>query len=352
MLHAARHQRVVLDAIGDRRLRQPLRRNRADDSVAIAQRHQVLRDAAGHHQAVLDGLVAVAVAQRDLVARHRGHEDHAVRHRGAVGHRVAAMRAEHARAIALVFAHRAGMVEQGAQATHADGQVRAQHVLAVEVEEDASHRRLEERGAALVAGRVPGVFEVQRELHHRRGQRRHHDFEIAADRGRHAATDKSGGVLERPDELVHLAHDVDRDVGRFDALGQQEDRDLVVARADVLDERARAGVILVVAQRPVDQQRMDGRVRGDHGTAVFGRERLDHFDVAALHFGDEGARGASFGRRSAELVVDDERAQGNALDAACDHRESPSLVWRACRARAASPSEERARWRRPACRST
>ena len=245
---AARHQRVGLDAGLDGLLRQALGRNRADDSVAIAQWHQVVRDGAGHHQAVLDGLVAVAVAERDLVARHRRHEDHAVRHRGAVGHRVAAVRAEHARAVALVFAHGARVIQQRTQTTHADRQVRAQHVLAEVVEEDAAHRRLEKRRAALVAGRVPGVFEVERELHERRGQRRHHDVEVTADRGRDAAADEGGGVLESPDELIHHAHDFDRDVRRLAALGHQEDRDLVVARTDELDQRARARVILVVAQ--------------------------------------------------------------------------------------------------------
>ena len=44
-------------------------------SVAIAQRHQVVRNAARHHQAVLDGLVAVAIAERDLVTAHGRHED-------------------------------------------------------------------------------------------------------------------------------------------------------------------------------------------------------------------------------------------------------------------------------------
>ena len=70
------------------------------------------------------------------------------------------MRAEHARRVPLVLAHRAGVIEQRAQAADADRQVRAQHVLAEVVEEDAADRRLEERRAALVARRVPGVLVV------------------------------------------------------------------------------------------------------------------------------------------------------------------------------------------------
>ena len=133
-------------------------RNRADDPVAVAQRHEVVRDRAGHDQAVLDRLVTVAVAQRDLVARDGGHEDHAVRHRRAVGHAVGAMRAEHARGVLLVLADRPGVIEQRAQAADADRQVGAQHVLAEVVEEHAADRRLEEGRAAGVPGRVPGVL--------------------------------------------------------------------------------------------------------------------------------------------------------------------------------------------------
>jgi hypothetical protein len=68
-------------------------------------------------------------------------------------------------------------------------------------------------------------------------------------------------------------------------------------------------MVPVIAQRPVDEQGVDGRVGGDHGLAVLGRQRLDHLDVPALHFGDQGAGRAPFGRRRAQLVVDDERAQ-------------------------------------------
>ena len=68
------------------------------------------------------------------------------------------MRAEHARRVLLVLADRARVVEQRAQAPDADRQVRAQQVLAEVVEEDPADRRLEERGAARVARRVPRVL--------------------------------------------------------------------------------------------------------------------------------------------------------------------------------------------------
>src|SRR6185503_638366 len=140
------------------------------------------------------------------------------------------------------------MIQQRTQTAHADGKIRAQHVLAEVVEEYAAHGRLEEGRAALVAGRVPGVLEVQREFHERGGQRRHHDVEVAANRGGYAPTDEGGRVLERPDELVHRAHDFDRDARSLATLGEQEDRDLVVARAYVLDQAAGTRVVLVLAQ--------------------------------------------------------------------------------------------------------
>jgi hypothetical protein len=109
---ALRHHRVGLDSGLERGRLEPLRGDGADDSVAIAQRNQVARDCARHHQAVFDRLVAVPVAERDLVPGHGGHEDHPVRHRSAVGHRVGAVGAEHLGGILLVLAHETGVVEQ------------------------------------------------------------------------------------------------------------------------------------------------------------------------------------------------------------------------------------------------
>ena len=159
-LDALGRQRIGLDRGLDGLLAEPRRRNGADDSVAVAQRHEIGRNAARHDQAVLDRLVTVAVAQRDLVAAHGRHEDHAVRHRRAVGDAVRAVRAEDARRIFLVLADRARMIEQRAEAADADRKVGAQQVFAEVVEEDPAHRRLEKSRAALVAGRVPRILVV------------------------------------------------------------------------------------------------------------------------------------------------------------------------------------------------
>ena len=69
-----------------------------------------------------------------------------------------------------------------------------------------------------------------------RGQRRQHHLQVAADRRRHAPADEGRGVLERPDVLVDHLHHVDRDRRGLAALRHQEDRDLVVPRADELEQ--------------------------------------------------------------------------------------------------------------------
>ena len=292
--HVPGHQRIGLDRRLERLLLQPLRRNRADDAVAIAQRNQVVRNAARHHQAVLDRLVAVAIAERDLPATHGRHEDHAIRHRRAVGDAVGAMRAEHARRVPLVFAHRPRMIEQRTECADADRQVRTQQVLAVEVEEDAAHRRLEEGGTAGVARRMPRVLVLLREPEQRRGQRRHDRGEVAADGGHDAPADECRRILESPDELVDHLHHFDRNARRFTSFGHEEDRDLVVARAQRLDERVRVFVVLAVAQPPIDEHDVDRGIRGDDRRSVRGGSRFHHFDAPPLHLLHQRADRATF----------------------------------------------------------
>ncbi|MOA27871.1 hypothetical protein D3C78_1487740 [compost metagenome] len=71
-------QRMAGDSDGDALRVELLGEDRPDDAVAIARRRHVHRQAAAEHQALLDGLVAVAVAQGKLVLADAGHEDGAV----------------------------------------------------------------------------------------------------------------------------------------------------------------------------------------------------------------------------------------------------------------------------------
>jgi len=86
-----------------------------------------------------------------------------------------------------------------------------EQVLAEIVEEQPPHGGLEERGAARVAWRVPGILVLLVELHDTGGERWEHDLEIASDRGHHAPSDEGRRVLQRPDVFVHHLHHVDGD---------------------------------------------------------------------------------------------------------------------------------------------
>ena len=175
---ALRHQRVRLDGGLERGRLETIRRDGADDPVAVAQRHQVRAGS----PPVITRLCSIdlwqfrsqsAIWSRATAAMKMTRFDIDV----PLVTRVGAVRAEDPGRVLLVLADGAGVVEQRAQRADADRQVGAEQVLAEVVEEDPSHRRLEKRGAAGVAGRVPGILVLLAELHERRRQRRQHDLE-------------------------------------------------------------------------------------------------------------------------------------------------------------------------------
>ena len=204
--------------------------DRADDAVAIAVRHEEDRDRPGHHQAVLDGLVAVAVTQGDVVLRQARHEDDAVGARRAVGDGVGAMRAEYAGGILLALADRPAVVEQRADRRHPDRKIRAKQVLAEVVEEDLRHRRLEKGRAAQVPGRAERIFMHVRLREHRGEHGRQQVLAIALDRGLDPTRDERGRVLGQPDELIRQLERAQRNRGYVAALAKQESRRPVIAR--------------------------------------------------------------------------------------------------------------------------
>ncbi len=314
-----RHQRIRLDRGLERFLAQTVRRDRADDPVPVAQRHEIVGNGPCHDEAVFDRLVTVAIAQRDLVTRNRCHEDHAVRHRGAVRYAVGTMGAEHAGRIPFMLAHGARVIEERAQTPDADRKIRAQQVLAEKIEEDPADRRLEKRGAARVSRRVPGIFVLLREAHQGRGQWRQHELDVTADGSGDAPADEGRRVLQRPDELIDHLHHFHRDGRGFTPFRHQEDGDLVITRTDEFQKGAGSRMTLVITQRPVDQHRVDSRVRRNDGRAVLGRGRFDDLDVATLHLLYERSRGAPLCGRSTELIVHDECTHAQALDAALNH---------------------------------
>ncbi|MCY1174637.1 hypothetical protein D9M73_148460 [compost metagenome] len=188
-------QRVVGDGGFHAFGAQGLRQDRADDAVAVAGRHQVGRNRPGQGHRVLGGLVAIAVAQGDLVARDAGHENDAVGHRRTVGHVVRAVRTEDLGGITFALADGAAVIEQGAQFADRDRQVGTQQVFTEELVEGAPGSALEKRGAAGMARGVPGIFIGPGKLHQRAEHGRQGGLAIAFDGRQDTSAEEAAGVL-------------------------------------------------------------------------------------------------------------------------------------------------------------
>src|SRR5262249_19764817 len=148
------------------------REHGTDDAEAIPRGAQENRNAAGDREALLDALVAIAVAERDLaIADARAH-DRTVRSRRAVEHGVPPVRAGDARRVALARADGPRVPEQGAERGALDPHVGAEEILAIEIEEDPADRRFEERDAPLMPRRGPRVLDVAIVLAERGDERR------------------------------------------------------------------------------------------------------------------------------------------------------------------------------------
>ena len=91
-------------------------------------------------------------------------------------------RAEDARDVALALADRTGVAEQRAERAALDAHVGAKQVLAVEVEEHAADRRLQEGDAALMAGRRPRILALAVVARQRSRERRQQRLDVTLDR--------------------------------------------------------------------------------------------------------------------------------------------------------------------------
>jgi hypothetical protein len=134
--------------------------------------------------------------------------------------------------------HRAGVVEQLAEFLHRVADVGAQHVLAEELVEHLAHRALQEGHAAAVARAVPAVGAVLRVVHQRLEERRRQPVEVALGLADDVTRHELRRVLEHVDEAVQLAQDVVGNVLAGARLAVDVDRDVRVAKADLLDELA------------------------------------------------------------------------------------------------------------------
>ena len=123
---------------------------------------------------------------------------------------VGTVRAEHARRITLALADRAAVPEQRAERAALDAHVGAKQVLAVEVEERAADRRLQERDAALMSRRGPGVFAFTIVADQRGRVRRQQVVQVTVHRRLHATARPPcdrGARHERDKDLEGTPHE-------------------------------------------------------------------------------------------------------------------------------------------------
>ncbi|MNN18956.1 hypothetical protein D3C81_1321780 [compost metagenome] len=297
-------QRVVGDGGFHAFGAQGLRQDRADDAVAVAGRHQVGRNRPGQGHRVLGGLVAIAVAQGDLVARDAGHEDDAVGHRRAVGHVVRAMGAEDLGGVALALADGTTVIEQGAQFADRDRQVGTQQVFTEELVERTPCGALQERCTAGMAGGVPRVFIVAGKLHQRAEHRRQGGLAIAFDGRQDAPAEETGGVLGQPDEVVGVLHDQQRNARRGGAVADQEHRHPGVALAQLDQQFGAVGVAFAGVHFPPDEHALNGRVRAQDRGGIGEAFRGQYADATSLYVVDQLIQGAAKHRSLVRRTAD------------------------------------------------
>ncbi|MNX87086.1 hypothetical protein D3C86_1189990 [compost metagenome] len=290
---------AVLDhrIVGDGRFHafgaQGLREDRTDDAVAVAGRHQIGRQRPGQGHRVFCGLVAVTVAQGDLVARDAGHEDHAVGHRRTVGHVVSAVGAEHLGGVAFALADGAAVVEQRTEFTDGNRQVGTQQVLPEEFIERPACSAFQKRGATGMPRCVPGVFIGPGKLHQRPEHRRQRGLTIALDGRQDAAAEEAAGVLGQPDEVVGVLHDHQRNARRGAAVADQEHRHAGIALAQADQQLDALVVALAFIHLPTEQHTLDGRVRAQDRGGVAQGFRRQHVNGALFHVVDQLLQGAT-----------------------------------------------------------
>ena len=96
------HQRVVANALADRRLVEILRAYGADEPVSVAVGRKINRNAAAHQQrALVRRLVVVAVEQHEVVLGDQIGADDLVRRRSSVEHEIGFLGAEDRRRLFL-----------------------------------------------------------------------------------------------------------------------------------------------------------------------------------------------------------------------------------------------------------
>ena len=150
------HQRVVANALADRRLVEILRAYGADEPVSVAVGRKINRNAAAHQQrALVRRLVVVAVEQHEVVLGDQIGADDLVRRRGAVEHEIGFLGAEDRRRLFLRLKRRPFVGQEIAEFENRIVEIVAKHRFAEMLDEDASDRTAAVEDPAVVAGTRP-----------------------------------------------------------------------------------------------------------------------------------------------------------------------------------------------------
>jgi hypothetical protein len=212
------------------------------------------------------------------------------------------------------FRDRSRVVEKLPELVDRVADVGAQQVLAEELVEHLADRTLQERDAARVAGTMPRVRAVVRIMDERPKERRRQRIEVRPRFAQDVARDELRRVLVHVDEAVQVAQDVVGDVARRPRLAEQEHRDLGVAKADLVDERAqlrervlrllrRRGELLVV-DRQDERRRATLLLREPRHVAV--ARDAEHVGAFVLERLAERANAESARVLGAVILVDDD----------------------------------------------
>ena len=250
-------ERAALDEALDEVGVEALERNEADHAVAVARGLHVDGARAGDGERVADGFVAVGVGEDDVVLCDDSVADDLVGGGGAAEHVEGPVGAEDAGGVALGFARRPDVIEPRAERRGGDAEVGAEEIFAEELVELHADGMLEVGYAAHVAGCVPGVGALVGVLLELAEVGRQELLVVTLDGEVDAVGDEGRGVAEEVDVLVDLLDDFEGQFADEGAVGDEEDRDLLVAMTDGAEDlECGALVELVLAfEVPVEQDR-------------------------------------------------------------------------------------------------
>ena len=229
----------------------------ADDAPPVAPGDHVHRVGLGDDHGVVERLVAVAVHKGYIVAQHLAAPDDLVHGGGAVQHEIGVVRAENPGRVFLGLAHHAAVVQKRAQLRHGDGKVGPEGVFAEELVHGHPGRAAQKALAAHVPRGVPGVFVflgVLDQLPEKAGK---HFLYVFAQKLLHAPGQKLRGVGRLPEAFAYPGQNPGGDVFDGHAVGEQQNRDVRVPVAYLLQQtfgrHLLAGVL--VLDVPVDDHR-------------------------------------------------------------------------------------------------